>query len=316
VMDSDKVPEDMNPHMEMVQAAAAAQEVDPSCVHVDIGPMADIRWQHTNHAVKANGWGQVVVHDHSSFAETGKTTERVHKYWIIQNSWGAGYGEDGVSYVARGVNYAGLEHQGVDIRPKWDVGMMASLLEPYQQYVPEGKELKYRPHPKVLEDKDDPPMPMAAEDTSSSFGSLWGGFPLLQTHNQTNYADPLFANDSDAGLGDLFGRNLETIPRPEMKPLVFSMHNRSFESSHDQEVDKLIEEMAQNRTKAATPENNARIDALIEKMAQGSMAQIDKSYGVREHVEEKGPMVRNPTKGKENVLKKAANSRSGDSVIA
>ena len=40
----------------------------------------------------------------------------VRPYWIVQNSWGEGYGNMGSSFVARSVDYAGLEHQGVDVR--------------------------------------------------------------------------------------------------------------------------------------------------------------------------------------------------------
>jgi len=156
------------------------------CVHLEMAPLVDDGWEHTNHAILVTGFGEELVHDHVSFAETGDhTAKHRHTYWIVQNSWGPGYGDGGFSYVARSKNYGGLEHQGVDIQARFDVGMMASLLEPYQKYVPEGKELKYRAFPHSLQAKDDPPAPA---DFMSDMGFGAGGvvpLPLLQTSNAT-----------------------------------------------------------------------------------------------------------------------------------
>ena len=45
------------------------------------------------HAVKAIGWG----------------TENATAYWLIANSWGAGFGEKGFFRIARGTNECGIE---------------------------------------------------------------------------------------------------------------------------------------------------------------------------------------------------------------
>jgi len=50
-------------------------------------------WQKVDHAVMLVGWGQ----------------EGDEKYWLVQNSWGRDWGEDGYFRIARGVNDAGIE---------------------------------------------------------------------------------------------------------------------------------------------------------------------------------------------------------------
>lgn len=50
-------------------------------------------WEPSDHSVLAVGWG----------IEDGK------KYWLVQNSWGADWGEDGFFRIARDENQAGIE---------------------------------------------------------------------------------------------------------------------------------------------------------------------------------------------------------------
>merc|ERR1719217_2043776 len=60
---------------------------------------------------------------------------------------------------------------------------MASLLEPYQKYVLQGNELKYRAFPHSVNAKDDPSAPSDSES--------WQ-LPLLQTSNDTESDSELF----------------------------------------------------------------------------------------------------------------------------
>lgn len=50
-------------------------------------------WQKVDHAVLAVGWG----------------VENGQKYWRIQNSWGADWGEDGFFRMVRDENDSGIE---------------------------------------------------------------------------------------------------------------------------------------------------------------------------------------------------------------
>ena len=68
----------------------------------------DIRmgqWMFTNHAVVCVGWGETV--------HQGNTI----KYWILKNSWGEEWGEDGYFRMLRGVNLGAIENQAVYANP-------------------------------------------------------------------------------------------------------------------------------------------------------------------------------------------------------
>ena len=52
----------------------------------------------TNHAVVCVGWGET-IHDGNLI-----------KYWILKNSWGEEWGEDGYFRMLRGVNLGAIEN--------------------------------------------------------------------------------------------------------------------------------------------------------------------------------------------------------------
>jgi len=74
--------------------AAESETQAPDCHDVH-------KWEKTNHAVVAVGWG---VDD-----ATGK------KYWIIKNSWGANWGENGYFRITRGEDDCAIESMGVHV---------------------------------------------------------------------------------------------------------------------------------------------------------------------------------------------------------
>ena len=66
-------------------------------------------WESTNHAIVCIGWGE----------ETGKD-DTVTKYWILKNSWGEKWGENGYFKLKKGIDMASVEAQGVFLTPDID----------------------------------------------------------------------------------------------------------------------------------------------------------------------------------------------------
>jgi cathepsin C len=62
-------------------------------------------WEFTNHAIVCLGWGEETVDDN------------VVKYWILKNSWGESWGENGYFKLTKGSNMASVEAQGVYLIP-------------------------------------------------------------------------------------------------------------------------------------------------------------------------------------------------------
>lgn len=62
-------------------------------------------WEYTNHAVVIIGWGEEVINN------------KPEKYWIVKNSWGEQWGENGYFKITKGVNMASIEAQSVYIMP-------------------------------------------------------------------------------------------------------------------------------------------------------------------------------------------------------
>lgn len=58
---------------------------------------ANVPWVKVDHAVLLIGWGE----------------EKETPYWVVQNSWGNGWGENGCIRMKRGENESGVEFQAV-----------------------------------------------------------------------------------------------------------------------------------------------------------------------------------------------------------
>ena len=56
----------------------------------------------TNHAVLVVGWG---------------TSDMGDKYWIVKNSWGPEWGQDGFFWIKRGNDECGMESMAVEADP-------------------------------------------------------------------------------------------------------------------------------------------------------------------------------------------------------
>ena len=63
--------------------------------------MIDGNLQATNHAVLVVGYGVEPI------------TEE--KFWIVKNSWGAAWGEEGFFRIRRGTNEVGIESSALDV---------------------------------------------------------------------------------------------------------------------------------------------------------------------------------------------------------
>lgn len=65
-------------------------------------------WESTNHAIVCVGWGEEIV------------KEETVKYWILKNSWGETWGENGYFKLKKGLDMASVEAQGVFLIPEMD----------------------------------------------------------------------------------------------------------------------------------------------------------------------------------------------------
>jgi len=230
-INSDEVPKDFTPYSTMRDTIAQAFDTQKDCVHLEMSPVVDDGGEYTNHAILVVGWGEEKVHDHLAFLEDGaEARQQVHKYWKVQNSWGPGYGDGGFSFVARGTNYAGIEHQGVNVLPREDVGMMSVLLDPYKQHVQDGKELKYGPLNPNIQDHEIEPTNLASPNDSvmplqlvqlqdESERVAKSAFTLNRRHREARrhrVLDDLYASPTETSYVEL-GQEREDAPSDSMR---------------------------------------------------------------------------------------------------
>eukprot|EP00919_Chromeraceae_sp_WS-2016_P022586 GHVR01053616.1.p1 GENE.GHVR01053616.1~~GHVR01053616.1.p1 ORF type:complete len:365 (+),score=138.59 GHVR01053616.1:60-1097(+) len=76
-------------------------------------------WEYTDHAVVIEGWGV----DQNTSGECGG------KYWLVRNSWGSSWGEDGYVRWCRGKNKNAIENQAVFITPDTSRGAAAEIFK-------------------------------------------------------------------------------------------------------------------------------------------------------------------------------------------
>jgi cathepsin C len=72
---------------------------------IDKGVSSKPEWQKVDHSVTAVGWGY--------------DEEKKVKYWLLQNSWGEHWGENGYFKMLRGKDHLGIESicEGGNIKP-------------------------------------------------------------------------------------------------------------------------------------------------------------------------------------------------------
>jgi len=117
-LDSDSLPDQYAPYAKSLSALAKALKVDEDCVKLRMADGSANGWEYTNHAIVVVGWGQNNQEDGS-----------VDKYWIVRNSWGSDFGDEGYAYIARGVDYAGLESQAVELKVDTSKGLLKQMMD-------------------------------------------------------------------------------------------------------------------------------------------------------------------------------------------
>jgi cathepsin C len=120
-LNSDTLEASADPFATSRKAIADAAKVPESCVNLAMVDGTMNGWEYTNHAITLVGWGA------QKYTDDDGNEDEV-KYWIIRNSWGDYYGDQGYAYVLRGQNYAGLESQAVDVKIDRNRGMMKHWL--------------------------------------------------------------------------------------------------------------------------------------------------------------------------------------------
>eukprot|EP00742_Colponemidia_sp_Colp-10_P000741 GILJ01000804.1.p1 GENE.GILJ01000804.1~~GILJ01000804.1.p1 ORF type:complete len:559 (+),score=64.67 GILJ01000804.1:63-1679(+) len=77
--------------------------------HQEVASQAGVNpWESTNHAVVCVGWG-----------EEAASNGEIMKYWIIKNSWGPQWGDNGYFKIRKGADEGGVESQAVAFDPSF-----------------------------------------------------------------------------------------------------------------------------------------------------------------------------------------------------
>eukprot|EP00386_Alphamonas_edax_P011301 GDKI01035878.1.p1 GENE.GDKI01035878.1~~GDKI01035878.1.p1 ORF type:complete len:654 (-),score=173.20 GDKI01035878.1:434-2395(-) len=84
-------------------------------------------WEYTDHALVVVGWGEVPE------AERCQEAGCCYKYWIVRNSWGDNWGQQGYVKICRGKNLGGIENQAVFITPDLTKGRAAEIVAKYKK---------------------------------------------------------------------------------------------------------------------------------------------------------------------------------------
>jgi len=79
-------------------------------------------WSYTTHSILAVGWGE-------EKSESGE----VLKYWVVRNSWGKDWGEQGYAKIRRGHNDAAIETSAPWVEPDMD-NLPVGFLEMARKY--------------------------------------------------------------------------------------------------------------------------------------------------------------------------------------
>lgn len=82
----------------------------------------NIEWEYVNHSIVILGWGEE-SHVSNKRCETGKAST----YWIVANSWGNTFGENGFFKLRRGCNDFAIESEALSVIPLLD----ESVLDPH-----------------------------------------------------------------------------------------------------------------------------------------------------------------------------------------
>jgi len=79
------------------------------------------RWWYPTHAILSVGWGE----DTATWGSV--------KYWIVRNSWGRGWGQNGYAKMRRGNNDGGIETDAAAVDPDM-AKLPAGFLEKAKKY--------------------------------------------------------------------------------------------------------------------------------------------------------------------------------------